>query len=104
MVAYAGSGNGPASFFGAKRGSSELEPLAIPPEYDHGVSVEADFIAAIRGERPPGRAIPRFEDAMRLLQFGEIWRESTQKGGWCDLPLCQFKHRQPAFVMQCSIS
>ena len=86
VVAYAGSGISPASFVGARRGSSELEPLPIPPEYDHGVSVEADFIAAIRGEREPARAIPRFGDAMRLLQFGEVWRESVEKGGWCDLP------------------
>ncbi|OGA11571.1 MAG: hypothetical protein A2W68_14780 [Betaproteobacteria bacterium RIFCSPLOWO2_02_64_14] len=86
VVAYAGARNAPASFFGAKRGSSELEPLPIPPEYDHGVSVEADFIAAIRGEHEPARAIPRFEDAMRLLRFGEVWRESAEKSGWCDLP------------------
>ena len=86
VVAYAGIGDAPASFFGAKRGSRELEPLPIPPEYSDGVSVEADFIAAIRGERLPARAIPRFEDAMRLLQFGEVWRESTQQSGWCDLP------------------
>ena len=86
VVAYAGAGNVPASFFGARRGSSQLEPLTIPPEYDTGVSVEADFIAAIRGERVPASAIPRFEDAMRLLQFGEVWRESTEKGSWCDLP------------------
>ena len=85
VVAYAGAGNARASFFGARRGSSELEPLPVPPEYDQGVSVEADFIAAIRGERQPARAIPRFEDAMRLLQFGEVWRESTEKDGWCDL-------------------
>ena len=86
VVAYAGAGNAPASFFWARRGSSELEPLTIPPEYGDGVSVEADFIAAIRGERLPARAIPRFEDAMRLLQFGEVWRESTEKSGWRDLP------------------
>lgn len=86
VVAYAGTANAPASFFGARRGSRELEPLPIPPEYSDGVSVEADFIAAIRGERLPARAVPRFEDAMRLLQFGEVWRESTEKGGWCDLP------------------
>jgi predicted dehydrogenase len=85
VVAFAGAGNAHASFFGARRGSSELEPLPIPPEYDHGVSVEADFIAAIRGERQPARAVPRFEDAMRLLQFGEVWRESTEKSCWCDL-------------------
>jgi predicted dehydrogenase len=86
VVAYAAAGDAPASFFGARRGSRELELLPIPPEYDHGISVEADFIAAIRGERQPARAIPRFEDAMRLLQFGEVWRESTEKGRWCDLP------------------
>ena len=86
VVAYAGTGNTPASFFGAKRGASELEPLTIPSAYCGGVNVEDDFIAAIRGERVPARAIPRFEDAMQLLRFGEVWRESTEKGGWCDLP------------------
>ena len=86
VVAYAGTANTPASFFGAKRGSRELEPLPIPSEYSGGVKVEADFIAAIRGERQPARAVPRFEDAMHLLQFGEVWRESSEKGYWCDLP------------------
>jgi predicted dehydrogenase len=86
VVAYAGTGNARATFFGAKRGSSELEALPVPPECDHGTNVEADFIAAIRGERQPSRAITRFEDGMRLLQFGEVWRESTEKGCWCDLP------------------
>ena len=86
VVAYAGTANAPASFFGAKRGSNSVEPVPTPAEFDHGVSVEADFIAAIRGEREPDRAVPRFQDAMRLLQFGEVWRESTEKGGWCDLP------------------
>ena len=86
VVAYAGTANTAASFFGAKRGSRELVTLPVAPEYSSGVNVEADFIAAIRGERQPARAVPRFEDAMRLLQFGEVWRESTEKGGWCDLP------------------
>ncbi len=86
VVAYAGSNTAPATFFGAQRGTPEFEPLPIPPEYSSGVNVEADFIAAIRGERQPALAVPRFEDAMRLLQFGEVWRESTEKGGWCDLP------------------
>ena len=86
VVAYAGTADTPASFVGAKRGSHALEPLPVPAEYNHGVAVEADFIAAIRGERKPARAIPRFDDAMRLLQFGEVWRESTDKGCWRDLP------------------
>ncbi|MGZ5159801.1 MAG: Gfo/Idh/MocA family protein [Burkholderiales bacterium] len=86
VVAYAPAGNAPAAFFGAKHGSNSLEPLPLPAEYNDSVNVEADFIAAIRGEREPARAIPRFTDAMRLLQFGEVWRESTEKGGWCDLP------------------
>ncbi len=86
VVAYAGSAGTPASFFGARRGARSLEPLPVPPEHDRGVEVEADFIAAIRGEREPSRAIPRFEDGMRLLQFGEVWRESAEKGCWLDLP------------------
>ncbi len=86
VVAYAGTGDTAASFFGAQRGSSALEPLTIPSAHRGGIKVEDDFIAAIRGERVPARAIPRFEDAMQLLRFGEVWRESTEKGGWCDLP------------------
>ena len=86
VVAYAGSGDTPASFFGVRRGARSLEPLPVPPEYDRGVEVEADFVAAIRGEREPARAIPRFEDGMRLLQFGEVWRESAEQARWCDLP------------------
>jgi predicted dehydrogenase len=85
VVAYAGTATAPATFFGARRGAGELEPLPVPPEYANPVNVEADFIAAIRGEREPARAVSRFEDAMRLLQFGEVWRESTVKGGWCNL-------------------
>ncbi len=86
VVAYTGSANAPATFFGARRGSREMEPLPIPPEYGGGVNVEADFIAAIRSERQPARAVLRFEDATRLLQFGEVWRVSSEQGGWCDLP------------------
>ena len=86
VVAYAGSGTTRASLFGAKRGANSLEPLPIPSEYDHAVDVEADFIAAIRRDHEPARAVPRFADAWRLLQFGEAWRASNESGGWCDLP------------------
>ncbi len=86
VVAYAGTNATPGTFFGARRGTNTLEALPVPPAFSAGVDVEADFIAAIRGERQPARAVPRFEDAMRLLQFGEVWRESSEKGGWCDLP------------------
>ena len=85
VIAYTGTDSLPASFFGARRGASQLEPLPIPPEHSDTVHVEADFIAAIRGERLPSRAIPRFDDALRLLQFGEAWRVSTENGGWCNL-------------------
>ena len=86
VVVYTGTAGAPATFFGAKRGARDFEPLPVPPEFSDGVNVEADFIAAIRGERQPALAVPRFEDAMRLLQFGEVWRESSEQGGWCDLP------------------
>ncbi len=85
VVVYIGTANEPATFFGAKRGARELQPLPIAPDYSGGVNVEADFIAAIRGKRQPARAVPRFDDALRLLQFGEAWRISTETGGWCDL-------------------
>lgn len=84
VVAYAGTATEPATFFGAKRGARELEPLPIPAGLG-GVTVEADFIAAIRRERQPARAVPRFEDAMQLLRFGEAWRESIDTGAWVDL-------------------
>jgi predicted dehydrogenase len=86
VVAYPGTTNAHGAFFGAQRGSASLEPLAISAAHSHGVSVEADFVAAIRGEREPDRAIPRFDDARRLLDFGEVWRDSVEKGCWCDLP------------------
>lgn len=85
VVAYAGSASEPATFFGARRGTRELEPLPIPPEFASGVNVEAEFIAAIRGEREPARAVPRFDDGLQLLNFGEGWRKSTEQGAWCDL-------------------
>ncbi|HZN26846.1 MAG TPA: Gfo/Idh/MocA family oxidoreductase [Burkholderiales bacterium] len=87
VIAYAGTADAPGTFFGAKHGSKSLEPLPVPPERTHGVSVEADFIAAIRGEREPARAIPRFGDALRLLEFSEVWRESVENGSWRDLPI-----------------
>ena len=86
VIVYTGSVGTPATFFGAKRGARDFVALPVPPEFSKGVNVEADFIAAIRGERQPALAVPRFEDAMRLLQFGEVWRESSEKGGWYDLP------------------
>lgn len=86
VIVYTGNATTPATFFGAKRGARDFEPLPVPPEFSEGVNVEADFIAAVRGERQPALAVPRFEDAMRLLQFGEVWRDSSDKGGWCDLP------------------
>lgn len=85
VVAYAGTTGEPATFFGARRGSRELEALPIAHAYAGGVNVEADFIAAIRGERQPARAVPRFTDALQLLNFGEAWRKSTEQGSWCDL-------------------
>jgi predicted dehydrogenase len=85
VIAYAGTASSPGTFFGAKHGSQSLAPLPVPPEYAHSVSVEADFIAAISGEREPARAITRFDDARRLLEFGEVWKDSVENGCWIDL-------------------
>lgn len=86
VVAYPGDADRLGRFIGARNGSTTLEPLTIPAAHAHPVTVEADFIAAIRGEREPSTAILRFDDAFRLLQFGEAWRESASSGGWVDLP------------------
>jgi predicted dehydrogenase len=79
-------------FFGARAGEKALQPLRVPAHLQEswddpqGVPVEADFIAAICGEKDPSPAIPRFIDGVRLLEFTQAWRRSTETGGWCDVP------------------
>ncbi len=79
-------------FFGARTGDSEFRTIEIPPhlrqawDSQHGIEVEADFIAAIRGEGEPSPAVPRFEDGLKLMQFTETWRAAQTSGAWADSP------------------
>ena len=80
--------------YGAKKGETELRPLAVPPDMQEAwaypnanIPVEANFISAIRDGQPASPAIPRFWDGVKLLEFVLAWRYSTGRGTWCDLPL-----------------
>jgi len=74
------------SLLGARVGEdSQLAPLAIPPEKRGGWTVEADFIAAIRGERPIGRTT--FEDGVAYMEFTEAVYRSARRHEPVALPL-----------------
>ena len=79
-------------FFGARTGDSESRTIEIPPhlrqawDSEYGITVEADFIAAIRGEGEPSPAVPRFVDGLKLMQFAETWRTAQTGGTWADMP------------------
>jgi predicted dehydrogenase len=79
--------------YGAKIGEGEPQRLAVPAEmrneWDNpkGVSVEADFIAAIREGKTPSPVIPTFEDGMRVMEIGEAWGISMKNNTWVNLPL-----------------
>lgn len=79
-------GQARSGFWGAKTGATEAQPLEIPAELAGGINVEAEFIAAVRGDRPPSEAIPRFVDGLKLLEFADCWRESSQTGAWVSVP------------------
>ena len=79
-------------FYGAKSGDRELQPIAVPAEIKAavedplGVPVEADFIAAVRGQKQASPAVSRFIDGVRLMQFANAWRKSSESGAWSPVP------------------
>ena len=74
----------------ARRGDLALKPVPIPDELRGAWSVEADFIAAIRGERPVERTT--FEDGVRSMQFTEAVARSSRHSSPVDLPLLEFSN------------
>ncbi|GEM_PF-2144019 len=86
------AGQAKTGFFGAKISDKEIQPIPVPAEFKSAsgellsVPVEADFIAAIRGEKQPSVAIPRLLDGVRMLEFADGWKRSADSGVWCDLP------------------
>ncbi len=75
---------------GAKRGEPDLKPIPIPEEFRGGWRVEADFIDAIRGERPVTRTT--FLDGVRYMQFTEAVARSSRHQTPVDLPLVEFSN------------
>ncbi|SIO62669.1 Predicted dehydrogenase [Singulisphaera sp. GP187] len=75
---------------GARRGESALEPLRIPSKLRGGWQVEADFVAAIRGEKPVTRT--DFATGVRYMQFTEAVARSSRHQSPVALPLKEFSN------------
>lgn len=67
-----------------------LAPIPIPPARRGGWTVEADFVAAVRGERPVVRNT--FVAGVRAMQFTEAVARSSRHGHPVDLPLQEFSN------------
>jgi predicted dehydrogenase len=89
LICYA-QGQKQSGIYGSKGNEAPPEPLPIPEHLQasltEGLPIEADFIAAVRGDHPPSPSIPRFRDGLKLLEFADGWRASSQSGTWYDLP------------------
>ena len=89
LLAYAG-GQEVSGFFLAPKDGGPLQPIALPVGLEESLTstlpIEAEFIAAVRGERPAAAAIPRFVEGLRMLQFTEAWSASRDAAAWRDLP------------------
>ena len=75
---------------GARRLESDLRPIPIPEATRTHWQVEADFIAAIRGERPVTRTT--FADGASYMQFTEAVARSSRHQSPVDLPLVEFSN------------
>ncbi|MBX6313585.1 MAG: Gfo/Idh/MocA family oxidoreductase [Isosphaeraceae bacterium] len=73
---------------GAPAYERELKPLPIPEGLRGGWQVEADFVAAIRGERPVTHT--DFVTGVRYMQFTEAVIRSSRHQRPVDLPLKEF--------------
>lgn len=75
---------------GGRRGSPDLEPMPIPPELRGGWEVEAEFVSAIRGERPVTRT--DFATGVKYMQFTEAVARSSRHESPVALPLREFSN------------
>lgn len=75
---------------GARREDSGLTTLPIPDHLRGGWQVEADFVAAIRGERPVTHT--DFESGVRYMQFTEAVARSSRHQVPVNLPLREFSN------------
>ncbi|HEV3121119.1 MAG TPA: Gfo/Idh/MocA family oxidoreductase [Isosphaeraceae bacterium] len=74
----------------ASRKETELKPLVIPPKLRGGWSVEADFVGAIRGEKPVTHT--DFATGVRYMQFTEAVARSSRHQLPVHLPLVEFSN------------
>ncbi len=75
---------------GGKRGDSTLKPVPIPEKKRGAWQVEADFIAAIRDDRPITRT--DFTTGVRYMQFTEAVARSSRHQVPVTLPLREFSN------------
>jgi predicted dehydrogenase len=75
---------------GARRAETDLRPLPIPDKLRGGWRVEADFVAAIRGERPVTHT--DFATGVKYMQFTEAVARSSRHQLPVDLPLREFSN------------
>lgn len=70
---------------GARMGDSELKQLELPDDQKRGWNVEAEFVAAIRGEGAVQHTT--FEDGLAYMQFTEAVARSAENGTSIELPI-----------------
>ena len=75
---------------GGRRDDPGLSPMPIPDELRGGWNVEADFVAAIRGERPVTHST--FAMGVRYMQFTEAVARSSRHQHPVMLPLKEFSN------------
>jgi predicted dehydrogenase len=75
---------------GARRHDADLQPMPIPDALRGGWEVEAEFIAAIRGERPVTHT--DFLTGVRYMQFTEAVARSSRHQVPVTLPLREFSN------------
>jgi predicted dehydrogenase len=75
---------------GGRRKDSGPKPIPIPEKQRGGWQVEADFVAAIRGERPVTRT--DFATGVRYMQFTEAVARSSRHSHPVALPLQEFSN------------
>ncbi len=68
---------------GARRGDSALSEIDVPADEAGAWQVEADFIAAIRGDRPVG--FTDFDAGVRYMEFTDAVARSLRTGGPVEL-------------------
>jgi predicted dehydrogenase len=77
--------DGQEHVFAGRAEDQQLTELAIPPEEQGAWTVEADFIAAIRGEKKVTRT--SFADGVKYMEFLEAVARSAEDNAAVALPL-----------------